>query len=87
MYKRQGEECELVKIDLAWNQFEKICQLGEGANGTVYKVKALKTSIFSNEHKARIELSNPELIKKYGTHKQALGVNMHSSVEKSNKTR
>lgn len=25
--------------------FEKICVLGEGAYGTVYKVKSLKTSI------------------------------------------
>ena len=67
--------------------FEKICKLGEGANGTVYKVKALKNTIFSSEHDGRIELHNAELVKKYGSSKQMLGINMHSSVEKSNKTR
>ena len=46
--------------------FEKICKLGEGANGTVYKVKSLNNSIFSPEHGYRIELNNPELLKKYG---------------------
>lgn len=75
-------------MDLNWSIFEKICKLGEGANGTVYKVKALNTSIFSLELGGRIELSNPELLKKYGsTQKQKLGINMHSAVEKSNKTR
>ena len=68
--------------------FEKICKLGEGANGTVFKVKALTDTIFSQEHDVRIELNNPELMKKYGaSSKQNLGINMHSSVEKSNKTR
>ncbi len=68
--------------------FEKICKLGEGANGTVFKVKALTNTVFSSEHDGRIELNNPELMKKYGAaSKQKLGINMHSSVEKSNKTR
>ena len=67
--------------------FEKICKLGEGANGTVYKVKALKTSIFSDEHDMRIELSSPEMLKKYGMQRQKLGVNMASTVEKNNKMR
>ena len=63
--------------------FEKICQLGEGANGTVYKVKALKNSIYSSERNCRIELHNPELLKKYvSTQKQRLGINMQSAVEK-----
>ena len=39
--------------------FEKICKLGEGANGTVYKVKALKTSIVSEEQQCRVELTDP----------------------------
>ena len=79
---------EPPSIDLDWTTFEKICKLGEGANGTVFKVKSLKTSIFSTEHGKRIELSNPELLKKYGsTLKQKLGINMQSAVEKSNKTR
>ena len=67
--------------------FEKICKLGEGANGTVYKVKALKNTIYSTEHDGRLELTTEEMLKKYGSSKQKLGINMHSSVEKSNKTR
>ena len=47
--------------------FEKICKIGEGANGIVYKVRALKTTIYSAEYDGRIELSNPELVKKYGS--------------------
>ena len=54
------------QLDLSWSMFEKICKLGEGANGTVYKVKSLNNSIFSPEHGYRIELNNPELLKKYG---------------------
>ena len=75
-------------LDLDWSMFEKKGKLGEGANGTVFKVRALKNSIYSTEHGGRIELSNPELLKKYGNaKKQKLGINMHSAVEKSNKTR
>ena len=73
--------------DLGWSNFEKICLLGEGANGTVFKVKALNTSVFSEEHNSRILLTEPEQLKKYGLQKQALGINMQSQVEKSNKTR
>ena len=79
---------QVSQLDLNWSMFEKICKLGEGANGTVYKVKSLNNSIFSAEHGYRIELNNAELLKKYGnTQKQRLGINMHSAVEKSNKTR
>lgn len=78
---------ELPVIEINWAMFEKICKLGEGGNGIVYKVKALKTTIFSTDYDRRIELNNPELIKKYGVAKKQLGINMHSSVEKSNKTR
>ena len=49
--------------------FEKVCKIGEGANGIVYKVRALKTTIYSPEYDGRIELSNPELVKKYGSQK------------------
>lgn len=82
-----GEDENLPIVEANWSMFEKVCQIGEGANGTVYKVKALKTTIFSSEHNGRIELSNPDLVKKYGSQKQKLGINMHSSVEKSNKAR
>lgn len=81
------EAAEPHTVEIGWDMFEKICKLGEGANGTVYKVKALKNTIFSSEHDGRIELHNAELVKKYGSSKQMLGINMHSSVEKSNKTR
>jgi len=56
-------------IEANWSMFEKVCKIGEGANGIVYKVKALKTTIFSSENDGRIELSNPELVKKYGSQK------------------
>ena len=73
-------------IESSWDMFEKICILGEGAYGTVYKVKALKTSILSGG--ARVELANnPEIMKKYALRKQTLGINMHSSVQKGNKVR
>ena len=45
--------------------FEKISKIGEGANGTVYKVKALTNTIFLSEIDARIELNTPELLQKY----------------------
>lgn len=81
------DENDPVPLELDWSVFEKICKLGSGANGTVYKVKALKTSICSAEHAGRIELANPEQLRKYGVNQQKLGINMHSAVEKSNKTR
>ena len=62
-----GDEEKPPLADVDWSMFEKICKIGEGANGTVYKVKALKTTIFSTEQDGRIELSNPELVKKYGS--------------------
>ena len=85
--KEPAEDPDVQLIDIDWSMFQKECTIGEGANGIVYKVKALKTSIFSVEHNGRIELDSPELLKKYGEKKQRLGINMHSSVEKSNKTR
>ena len=74
-------------IECNWSMFEKICKLGEGGNGIVYKVKALCTTIFSSTHDRRIKLDNAELLKKYGSKKQQFGVNMQSSVENTNKTR
>ena len=62
-----GDEEKPPLVDVNWSMFEKICKIGEGANGTVYKVKALKTTIFSTEQDGRIELSSPELVKKYGS--------------------
>ena len=37
--------------------FEKVCILGEGAYGTVYKVKSLKTSILRGGDGARVALN------------------------------
>ena len=54
-------------VEVNWSMFEKVCKIGEGANGIVYKVRALKTTIYSPEYDGRIELSNPELVKKYGS--------------------
>ena len=64
-----GDDEKPPIVEANWSMFEKICKIGEGANGTVYKVKALKTTIFSSEHDGRIELNNPELVKKYGSQK------------------
>lgn len=58
-----GEHLE--KVEVGWHMFEKISKIGEGANGTVYKVKALTNTIFLSEIEARIELNTPELLHKY----------------------
>lgn len=75
------------KIDINWSVFEKICKLGEGGNGTVYKVKALRTSVFSEEQGCRVEIVDAEQMKKYALTKQKLGINMQSAVDKANKLR
>ena len=67
--------------------FEKLGKIGEGANGTVYKVKCLTNTIFSSELETRIELNTPELLQKYASSKQKLGINMSSGLEQKNKTR
>ena len=85
--KSMVEIDELTPIECNWSMFEKICKLGEGGNGIVYKVKALCTSIFSSAQDKRVKLDSPELLKKYGIKKQQFGVNMQSSVENTNKTR
>ena len=54
------EEPEIVSPD--WEMFEKVCVLGEGAYGTVYKVKSLRTSIIGGGG-ARVALN--QLPKKY----------------------
>lgn len=41
--------------------FEKICILGEGAYGTVYKVRSLKTSIILRDKDGRVELDELSL--------------------------
>ena len=61
--------------------FEKICILGEGAYGTVYKVRSLKTSIISKDKDGRVELDELSLEMKLNLSKRKLGVNMHSAVE------
>lgn len=68
--------------------FEKICVLGEGSYGTVYKVKSLKTSIISRDKDGeRVEMNELSLKMKLNLSKRALGVNMHSTVEESNRVR
>lgn len=64
-----------------WSMFEKVCVLGEGAYGTVYKVKSLKTSILSGDQDGgRVELNALTSNMKLKIRQQTLGVNMHSSV-------
>ena len=58
--QEKKEEPEIVSPD--WEMFEKVCNLGEGAYGTVYKVKSLRTSIIGGGG-ARVALD--QLPKKY----------------------
>ena len=75
-----------VQID--WNMFEKICVLGEGSYGTVYKVKSLKTSYISKDKDGeRVELQELSMKMKMHLSKRALGVNMASTVEANNQSR
>ena len=74
-----GDNCSVISPD--WSMFEKVCVLGEGAYGTVYKVKSLKTSILSgNQDGGRVELNALTSNMKLKIRQQKLGVNMHSSV-------
>ena len=82
-----SSEPPVSKVEVGWDMFEKVSRIGEGANGTVYLVKALKSTIFSAEHEARIELNTPELIQKYASSKQKFGINMTSGLELKNRTR
>ena len=62
--------------------FEKVCILGEGAYGTVYKVKSLKTSILRGGDGARVALNKlPKKLKAQLNRKT--GVNMANQVERS----
>ena len=62
--------------------FEKVCILGEGAYGTVYKVKSLKTSILRGGDGARVALTTlPKKLKAQLNRKT--GVNMANQVERS----
>ena len=68
--------------------FEKICILGEGSYGKVYKVKSLKTSMISKDKDGeRVELQELSLAMKLNLRKQTLGVNMQSTVEENNRDR
>ena len=82
-----GDTNEPPPVEANWSVFEQMGRLGELANGCVYEVEALKTPILSSEHEGRVELNNPELLKKHGSKKQGLGLNMHSFVGKASKTR
>lgn len=74
-------------VEVGWHMFEKLSKIGEGANGTVFKVKALTNTVFLSELEARIELNTPELLHKYARLKQARGINMSSGLEAKNRTR
>ena len=47
---------EPVTVAPDWEMFEKVCVLGEGAYGTVYNVKCLRTSIIGGDG-ARVALN------------------------------
>ena len=63
-----------------WSMFKKETELGEGAYGTVYKVKCLKTSVISADGSSRVSMDGinaGSLRRKLNM--RAEGVNMSSS--------
>jgi len=71
-----------------WGMFQKQCVLGEGAFGTVYKVRCLKSSILTGGTEGtRVILNDPTMRMKRKLNKNLLGVNMQSSVSKQNRIR
>ncbi len=76
-------------ISTDWSMFKKEQELGEGAFGTVYKVKCLKTSIVQGDSGQRVEMS--ATANKIGLLRRKLnvrveGVNMATSQDKNVRT-
>ena len=68
--------------------FVKQQVLGQGAYGTVYKVKSLKTSmVLGGSEGVRVVLNSPTMRMKRKLNKNMLGTHMQSTIEKQNKVR
>lgn len=71
-----------------WSMFIKQQTLGQGAYGTVYKVKSLKTSmVLGGSEGVRVVLNSPTMRMKRKLNKKSMGSNMQSTIEKQNKVR
>lgn len=78
----------MVPVSPDWSMFVKQQVLGQGAYGTVYKVKSLKTSIvLGGSEGVRVVLNSPTMRMKRKLIKNMLGTNMQSTIEKQNKVR
>lgn len=73
----------LIPVNPDWTMFLKQQALGQGAYGTVYKVKSLKTSMLTGGSEgARVVLNSPTIRMKRKLNKNMLGMNMQSTIEK-----
>jgi serine/threonine protein kinase len=78
----------MVPVSPDWTMFVKQQTLGQGAYGTVYKVKSLKTSmVLGGSEGVRVVLNSPTMRMKRKLNKNMLGSNMQSTIEKQNKVR
>lgn len=69
-----------TQISTDWSMFRKESELGEGAYGTVFKVRCLKTSVISADGSSRVSMvgiNAGSLRRKFNM--RAEGVNMSSS--------
>lgn len=79
---------QMVPVSPDWSMFVKQQILGQGAYGTVYKVKSLKTSmVLGGSEGVRVVLNSPTSRMKRKLNKNMLGTNMQSTIEKQNKVR
>lgn len=78
----------MVPVSPDWTMFVKQQTLGQGAYGTVYKVKSLKTSmVLGGSEGVRVVLNSPTMRMRRKLNKNMLGSNMQSTIEKQNKVR
>ena len=78
----------MTPVSPDWTMFIKQQTLGQGAYGTVYKVKSLKTSmVLGGSEGVRVVLNSPTMRMKRKLNKNMLGSNMQSTIEKQNKVR
>lgn len=73
----------MTPVSPDWTMFIKQQTLGQGAYGTVYKVKSLKTSmVLGGSEGVRVVLNSPTMRMKRKLNKNMLGSNMQSTIEK-----
>lgn len=78
----------MMPVTPDWSMFVKQQELGQGAYGTVYKVKSLKTSmVLGGGEGVRVVLNSPTMRMKRKLTKNMLGSNMKSTISEQNKVR